>query len=374
MADSRRAASLERRLGGLRALLKQENLDALVVNHSLNRRYLSGIPARDPQPGETPGWLIISQEAAIALITSSNYGEAVSQAPHFDVRSLQAPIYPIVGENAGRLIAGENWHRIGFEGDAMTYNWYRDIKGAMAAGQELISTRGLVEQVRGVKDEYELAVMRKAAQISSAAFNEVMASVGPGITELELAWAIERTAREMGAEGMAFDTIVAAGAGAAIPHHETSDRKIERNEPVLIDMGASVEGYAADMTRTFCFGRADARLREIHQLMEATLAATVDRIEAGVTGEYVCAGWVETLRNSPYHDPKSKGGGHGIGLAVHETPNLGPTHMRLFPGMVFAIEPAVYLSDWGGVRLEDTVLVRAKDGQRLTNATFQLEF
>ena len=367
-------SDLHLRVGRLRQVMQDAELDALIVNHPANRRYLSGIPASDPQLGETPGWLVIGNDNAYALISSSNYAEAREQAPHLQVRELEAPIARIVAQHTAGLINQEKWRRIGFEATAMSFFWYEGVRQALDSGRVLLPQENLVEGLRVVKDEREVKAMSRAGAITAAAFTRAMEKARAGMTELELAWELEKAVRELGGDGLAFETIVAAGAGAAVPHHTPEDRPIAVGESVIIDMGASVDGYASDMTRTICLGQASPKLKAMHQLVEEALAGAVAHARAGATGADSCQGSDQVMSQSPYHDPCEAGIGHSIGLAVHEPPDLKRDQLELKSGMIFAIEPSAYISGWGGVRLEDTVLVTPEGGKRLTPAAFRLEW
>ena len=374
MRDESVQLQMEARIARLRQLLLQQGLDALVVSHPLNRRYLSSIPADDPQPGETPGWLVVGKDRAFALITSSNYDEAKDQASHLEVMRVEAPIAGKVAFETAKLLSGLDYSSIGFEQDALTFRWYDELARSIKAGQQLLPTKNIVETLRQQKDETELALVKRACDITSEAFASVMNSVGPGITERELVWELESAMRKAGAEAIAFDIIVAAGPGGATPHHTPEDRPIQAHEPVIIDMGARVEGYAADMTRTICFGEAPRELKEQYDLVEAALAAAIERGAPGQSGNYVCARTEEIMSASKHHRGFKAGIGHGIGLAVHEPPHLKSDEFILQENMVIAIEPAVYALGWGGIRLEDTVQITPAGGKRLTTASFKLEY
>lgn len=374
MTNESEGLYMQGRVNRLRQIIEGEGLDALVVSHPLNRRYLSSIPADDPQPGETPGWLVIGKDRAFALITSSNYDEAKDQASHLEVIRVEAPIAGKVAFETAKLLSGLEYSAVGFEQDALSFRWYDELAKSIKVGQQLVPTRNIVETLRQQKDDTELALIRRACDITSNAFTSVMGFVGPGITERELVWELESAMRKEGAEAIAFDIIVAAGAGGATPHHTPNDRPIQAHEPVIIDMGARVEGYAADMTRTVCFGEASRELREQYDLVEAALEAAISRGAPGCRGSYVCARTEEIMSASRHHRGFRAGIGHGIGLAVHEPPHLKSDEFILQENMVIAIEPAVYVLGWGGIRLEDTVLITHGGGQRLTKASFKLEY
>lgn len=362
------------RVERLREKMQAVGIDAMVITHPLSRRYMSGIPAGDPQPGETPGWLVITSSSAHGLITSSNFGGAVKQAPHLTVESVEAPIAEkIAGRTAG-LLREQGCRRIGFEKTAITYHWYVQLCEGLGNLGELIPQHNLVESLRQIKDGEELALISKAARITSEAFIQTMDRVGPGITERQLVWELETAMIKMGADRPAFETIVAAGPGAAVPHHHPGDRAINSGEMVIIDMGALYRGYAADMTRTICFGPADEKLRHQYELVKQALDRAVHDSVAGRRGSFVLRHVEEIMSASNLHRGFPAGIGHGIGLAVHEPPHLKADDMLLESDMVIAIEPAVYEDGWGGIRLEDTVRIGSAAAERLTAAPFRLEY
>ncbi|MGI6666535.1 MAG: M24 family metallopeptidase [Bacillota bacterium] len=350
---------LEARVERLRSRMAENGLDALLVTHPADRRYLSGVTAGDSQPGETPGWLLIGLSEGFGFFSSSYYEEARVTASHLEVARVQAPSAGRIAPTAAAVARHRGWKRIGFQEWALNVRWYSEFKDGLDESQTLIPTGDLMNSLRAVKDAFEITYMREAGRIASEAFSEVIAELRPGVTELRLARDLEEAIRGKGALGPSFPTIVAAGEGAAVPHHVPCERPIREGEPVIIDMGALVNGYSSDMTRTICLGQAPKRLSEMYAEVLAGLNEAVRRTYAGNRGSDVGRSGADTM-------------GHGIGLVVHEYPFLSddPT---LEPGMVFAIEPGLYVLGWGGVRLEDTVLVGEAAGERLTTAPFVLE-
>lgn len=350
---------LRTRVERLRKKMAENELDAILVTHPADRRYLSGVPAGDSQPGETPGWLLIGIDQGFGFFSSSYYEEARVTAAHLDVRRIQAPSAGRIAPTAAEVARKAGWKRIGFQEWALNVRWYSEFKDGLSPSQVLVPTGNLIESLRAVKDDLEIRYIREACRIIAEAFAEVISKLRPGTTELRLAKDLEDAMRPKGAEGPGFSTIVAAGEGAAVPHHVPSERPIREGEPVIIDMGALVNGYSADMTRTICLGKAPKRLLDMYSEVLSGLTEAVKRTYAGNRGTDVCRSGADTM-------------GHGIGLVVHEYPYLHEDPI-LEPGMVFAIEPGLYEVGWGGVRLEDTVLVGEKTGERLTTAPFVLE-
>ena len=336
------------RLYKLRIRLQQEEIDAILISQAENRRYLSGFTG-------SAGFLLVSQDKAL-LATDSRYTEqAENQAPDFE-------IFPIFGDMSqwfAELTSLVKRKRIGIETDDISYSTYQRIIGA-AGGKQIIPTEGIVESLRAIKDDEEVRCIRKAAEISDAAFEKVAQALRPGMTEREAAWELEKAMREGGSESVPFDIIVASGPNAAMPHHRPAERVMQKGEPVVIDMGARVNGYASDLSRTICLGdKGDKRFDKIYDLVLGAQLTAIATIEAGMTGELADSLAREVIEQGRYGENFGHGLGHGIGLAPHELPRLGRGSRDILDnGMVFSIEPGIYVNGWGGVRIEDLVTLR----------------
>ena len=227
---------------------------------------------------------------------------------------------------------------------------------------------GVVEELRGVKDEDEIARIRAAVELTDQAFEFVRGILRPGLTEKELAWQIERYLREHGAEGMAFAPAVASGPNSAVPHHEPGDRPIGAGEPIWLDLGARLDGYCADLTRTLCIGDPSERLRETVELVGRALAEAESKLKPGIDGKQADAIARDMFAAEGCGDAFIHSLGHGLGIDIHEAPRLS----RFFEddlkiGAVVTIEPGIYFPGWGGVRIEDTVLM-VEDGIEILTA------
>jgi Xaa-Pro aminopeptidase len=360
------------RLAALRKLLADKNLEALLVAGPENRRYLSGFTARDELLTETSGWLLITGAEAF-LLTDFRYQEwAAKEAPQCEVKVYKESL----GATLAELVRSCGVHRLGFETAYLSYrNYQRLVEKVAESGwqSEWLPQDGLVEELREVKAPAEVAAIRRALELTEKVFVDVAGSLRPGLTERQVAWDIERRLREGGSDGLAFPPIVAAGLNSARPHHHPADSVIQVGEPIIIDMGARIDGYCADLTRTVLIGEAPARFREIYALVrqaqtraEAGLRAGMNSLEAdGLAREMIVqAGYGEAFGHSL---------GHGVGLAVHEAPSLSPHKDRatsLKAGSIATVEPGVYLPGWGGVRLEDMVLIQSDGAEVLTSLGF----
>ncbi|HLG72029.1 MAG TPA: aminopeptidase P family protein [Chloroflexota bacterium] len=341
------------RIRRVRAAVEQKELDGLLVSQPENRRYLSGFSG-------SAGYLLISQTETFLLSDFRYLTQGPQQAPEYEFIMVERG-FPKKG--LAPVLNRFSAKRIGFEAGDMTVSghnaWLEGLKESGLSGVELVATDGLVEELRALKDEDELAIIAEAVRIVDDAFARFREVVKPGMTEREAAWRLEQFVREEGAEALSFPTILASGPNAAKPHHGVSDREIRAGEPIVCDFGAKYEGYCSDITRTICIGQPDGRFDEIYQLvLEAQLTAErqiLPGIEAKQGDQYAR----DVIANAGYGDKFGHGLGHGVGLQVHEAPTMGPSgELELAPAMTVTVEPGVYLPEWGGVRIEDICFVR----------------
>ena len=349
------------RLGKLRSQLVPKGLDAIIISQGENRRYLSGFTG-------SAGFLLISQQRAI-LATDFRYVEqAQSQAPDFEVVQIQGEIakwFP-------RLASEMDAQKLGFEGKDISFSTYKELTKATGEVEKeisLVPTDGLVESLRAVKDKEELKLIEKAAALTDAALEEILPQVKPGISEKELAWEIEIFLRRNGSEPVPFELIVASGPNSALPHARPTDRVIRQGEPVVMDIGAKVEGYTSDITRTICLGEGDSNFHRIYDIVLGAQLTAMTTLQIGMTGEQVDRLGRTVIEQAGYKDAFGHGLGHGVGLATHEEPRLGSNSASILAeGMVFTIEPGIYISGWGGVRIEDMVVMEEGKVRLLTKA------
>ncbi len=349
------------RLGKLRSQLVPKGLDALIISQAENRRYLSGFTG-------SAGFLLISQQRAI-LATDFRYVEqAQAQAPDFEIVKIQGEIakwFP-------RLTSEMDAPKMGFEGKDVPVSTYKELTKAAGEGSKeisLVATDGLVESLRAVKDKEELKLIEKAAALSDAVLAEIVPQVKPGISEKELAWDIESFMRRNGSEPVPFELIVASGPNSALPHARPTDKVILQGEPVVIDIGAKVEGYTSDITRTICLGEGDSKFHRIYDIVLGAQLTAMTTLQPGMTGEQVDRLARTVIEQAGYQDAFGHGLGHGVGLATHEEPRLGSNSTDILAeGMVFTIEPGIYISGWGGVRIEDMAVLEEGKVRLLTKA------
>jgi Xaa-Pro aminopeptidase len=349
------------RLGKLYSQLASKGLDAILVSQGENLRYLSGFTG-------SAGFLLISKQRSI-LATDFRYVEqAQVQAPNFEIVRTEGELskwFP-------RLAAELTTHKLGFEGRAISLSTYKELTDALSntkKGISLVPTDGMVESLRAVKDKEEVKLLEKAAALVDAALEEILPQVKPGISEKELAWEIEGFLRRNGSEPTPFELIVASGPNSAMPHARPTDRAISKGEPVVIDIGAKVEGYSSDITRTICLGECDSNFNRIYDIVLGAQLTAMATLQAGISGEQADRLGRTVIEQAGYKDNFGHGLGHGVGLATHEEPRLGTNSTSILTeGMVFTIEPGIYISGWGGVRIEDMVVLEYGKVRLLTKA------
>ncbi len=351
------------RMDGLIGQLEERELDAMLISAPENRRYLSGFSG-------SAGYLLISKDHAV-LVTDSRYTEqAGSQSPDYRVVQARGSWDWLV-----ELLKETGIRRLGFESQDMTVATYDNLidtlkKDDALRDASLIAASGMAETQRTIKDAEELAKLQKAIDASDAAMEKVCPEIREGMTEREVAWRMEMAMRDFGADGLSFGTIVASGPNGAMAHHQPSDRPIGRGEPIVIDMGARVDGYCSDITRTVVVGEPDDTFRKIYDIVLGAQLTAINTVRTGMTGEE-CDGLARTvIAEAGYGDNFGHSLGHGVGLAVHENPRVSPKSPDLLnPDTVFTVEPGIYLTGWGGVRIEDIVILGQDGATPLSKAS-----
>jgi len=347
------------RLTKLRHKLADMQLDAILITDPANRRYLSGFTG-------SAGVLIISQDRAM-LATDFRYYEQVGrQSPQFELVKIKSKFSALLPD----LINELGICHLGFESKNLTVDMHNDLADALPDGVGFVATSEVVQELRVVKDEGELAALQRAIALADAAYAHIADFMQPGMTEQRVAWELESFMRTHGAEKVAFDIIVAAGPNGAMPHARASDHIIQAGEPVVMDLGAVVDGYCSDLTRTVALGEANGRYQEVYEVVLQAQQAAIRGIRPGMTGQEADAIAREILSQAGYGEAFGHGLGHGVGLVVHEKPGVGRLSDKdvLRPGMVFSVEPGVYLPGEFGVRIEDLVVLREHGPQVLSQA------
>ena len=339
--------------------LKRRQLDCLLVAHPANCYYLTGFT------GDS-GMLVVTQDAT-TLITDGRFTtQAREETSGIHVELQKGSLYPSAGEwlSQGKL------RRAGFDPSQWTVAQCKAVKKAAGGPKcRMIEAAGIVERLRMKKDAQELAAMRKAAILAGEVLESVLQLVRPGVREAEIAAEIEYRMKRKGASGTSFESIVASGKRAALPHARPTSKRLRKNELVVLDLGAILGHYCSDITRTVYLGRAPERIRRWYKAVQTAQEAAVSAVQAGATCAEVDAAARDVLKSNSLDSYFVHGTGHGLGLEVHEDPRVARGQaVRLEPGNVITIEPGVYVEDVGGIRIEDDVAVRSQGNEVLTRA------
>jgi Xaa-Pro aminopeptidase len=363
-----RAERIER----LRAKLDEQGLEGLFVSapaedihHTIgaNRRYLSGFSG-------SMGHLLITRGAAFIAVDFRYFEQAERESPEFTLFQANGGMKTWFPKLVAEAHLGGK--KLGFESGGITYAMFAALREALNEAPEsdrpqFVPVEGAVESLRAVKEPEELEALQRAVDLGDAAFEDVAARIEPGWTEKQVAWEIEMYAREHGAEGLSFPTIVAAGPWGAMPHAQPRDQVIREGDGVVIDMGVNLDGYMSDLTRTVVVGKADDKFKKIYDIVLAAQLTAEELVRAGMTGGDAHMLAHKVIEEAGYGESFGHGLGHGVGLQVHESPRVGQTSNDVLEdGMVITVEPGIYLPGWGGIRIEDMGYL--KDG-RFVNFT-----
>ncbi len=348
---------MNKRVEALLASMKQAGLTHMLIQKPKNMRYLTGYT------GE--GCLLVS-DAGVTILTDFRYVEQASiQAPGLKVIQYDSA-HPRLGE-IRQALTSAGARKLAVEEDAVTVEAYREMLRALS-GIELTAAGGQVERLRIVKDEDEIECIAKACQISCQAFEKMLGVMKAGMTEREIQLELDYTMLRLGAEGMAFDTIAAAGVNGSLPHAIPSDHVVKEGELLTLDFGALYGGYCADMTRTVAFGRVSDELQKIYDTVLEAQLTSLDMVGPGVVCSAVdrCA---RDIIDKVYPGAFGHSLGHGVGLDIHEQPGLNTRDQRtLTPGHIVTVEPGVYIPGVGGCRIEDTVAITETGYRNLVSA------
>ena len=350
------------RLRRLRDALPDNDVDAVLISSAENRRYTSGFAG-------SAGYLLISEDVAV-LATDFRYVEqAGRQSPDFCVVRISSGL-----DWFTELAAEHGLKRVGFESRDVTYSLHAALRDAIDEMEqpdrpEMVPTEGVVERLRAVKEPAELDLITRAVDLADQAFDSVAPGIVPGMSESQVAWDLERSMREAGADDVSFDIIVGSGPNGALPHHRAGERIIEDGDPIVIDMGASYEGYCSDLSRTIFVGKPDDTFREVYDTVLRAQLKAEEMASCGMTGGELDEVARTLIADAGHGDEFGHSLGHGVGLAVHELPTVGPRgEDPIEDGMVFTVEPGIYVSGWGGVRIEDMVVLENGRARVLSKA------
>jgi len=350
---------MNQRIRNILAKLKEKNLDCLLVSSEANISYLAKFRSRD-------SYLLVSKKGNI-YFTDCRY----TQEAKFNLKGA-AEIKKINGSSMA-LIA-DTCHslrveKIGIEEEHFSFAAYKKLRRCLKSKGNLVSASGAIEELRQIKDNEEIKKIREAIRITRSALKFIKSFIKAGRKEIEVAAELERFIRYQGASSAAFDIIVASGPNSSLPHHITGERKLMKNEPVLVDIGVDYFGYKSDLTRVFFLGKINILAQEVGEILLEAQARAIKRIKPGVCAKEIDAASRDYIIQQGYGEYFGHALGHGIGLEVHEAPRIsGKERVSLASGMVFTIEPAIYLPGKFGIRLEDNILVTKKGCEVLSGA------
>jgi Xaa-Pro aminopeptidase len=335
--------------------------DAALITSGPNVRYLTGLDSSNAA-------LLLPASGAGILATDSRYELAARR----DCPDLELIVERFIEPRLAAEMSSRALHTMAFEAHEMTVERHAELE-AKAGGVKIIPFGRKIEELRTVKDPSELELLATACRISMQAIADVFAQISPGVTERQLAAALDRRMVDLGADGLAFETIVASGPNGAFPHHVPADRPLRRGDLITMDFGAQYGGYNADMTRTVALGEPAGWQREIYELVAAAQRAGIEAARPGADVTDVDAAARDLIRDAGHGDHFGHGLGHGIGLEVHEAPTIGYGRTgKLASWVPVTVEPGVYLPGRGGVRIEDVLVVRADGPGLLTTTTREL--
>jgi Xaa-Pro aminopeptidase len=357
------------RLNHLRALLVDLDLDAAVISRAANMRYFSGftLARGDDATSGYSGTLFVTAGEQLILADSRYVEQAQDEAPAWRLHRTSGSF----GEELSDLLADYDVLHCGMEAGAITHAAWSQV-AQLAPGSELHMIDEELAVLRIIKTEREIEAIERACALGDRCFKHLLDILRPGMSEGELAWELESFLRANGSEGLAFEPIVLAGARASMPHGRPSETRIETGNVLLLDFGCQIDGYRSDMTRTVFIGEPDDDLRDLYTIVLRAQQAAIDVLQPGVTGVAADAVAREVIVEAGHGDAFGHGLGHGIGLETHEAPILRHYAEPLQAGMVFSLEPGIYLPRRAGIRIEDIVALEQSGPRLLTRSPREL--
>tara|TARA_B100000941_G_scaffold290582_1_gene273679 strand:+ start:485 stop:1552 length:1068 start_codon:yes stop_codon:yes gene_type:complete len=345
------------RINSLRKALSKTDIDTAFISSKDNIRYYSGFTG-------TLAFLLITESKSIIITDSRYIVRAQEECPDYEIYQLKSGDNWI--ENSTNQIKSKV---IGFEGNFVSFNMMNQLKER--SNNNLI-WKDFSEQIskeRVIKSQSEVEKIEEAISISDGAFNTVSKKIKEGMTEKEIAWEIEKEMRILGAESISFDTIVASGINGAKPHHSPTNKNISNGEAITIDMGAKCNGYCSDLTRTIFIGEPDDKFKKIYSIVLRSQLISIEAAKEGMTGEEIDKISRDIISDEGFGENFGHSLGHGVGLEIHENPGVGPkSKNEILSGMVYTIEPGIYIDGWGGIRIEDMVLMTDNGNRLLSHA------
>ncbi len=354
-----------RRVEQIREQLSRLGIDGFLVLIEENRRYLTGFTGEDGQFNESAGIILITRDRTL-LATDSRYDLQAKGETH-GVEIVKYPKGWAV--DLPDIVRDMNIRTLGFESARMSVLQHNKLVEGFKrhlSGVDMRPMDNIVEPLREKKDDHEVAITRRAVAAAESAFEHLLPRIKPGARESELAWALEEELRRAGAEGPSFPIIVASGPNSALPHATPGHREITGGEPILFDWGARIDGYCSDISRTVFIGPPNETFNRVFTVVRDAQRKAIDAVRPGASGRDLDAVARSHIDSTEFADRFGHSLGHGTGLAIHEGPKLSPiSNCILAAGMIVTVEPGIYIPGWGGVRLENQILVTESDAEIL---------
>ncbi len=356
----------KKRVELVRLKMEERGLPALLVSHLPNIFYLTGFTG-------SSAWLLLTGKHSVLFTDFRYFAQAEEQAPFCEIARLELSPAPALFHQIKNILKDKGLSSLAVEETYLTLQEFNKLKEHGETTLTLIPCSGVVEDIRVKKDKEEIECIATAARLADAALKETLPLLKPGVSEREIAAELEYRLRRAGAAGIAFSTIVASGPRSALPHGLADTRKISEQELIMIDFGAVWEGYCSDMTRTFVLGEPTPQQEKIHRVVCQAREIALQAIKPGEQVKAVDAAVRRYFAEEGFGHAFGHGLGHGVGIEVHERPTLSPKGTELLAeGMVFTVEPGLYLAGQGGVRIEDLVVLQSQGPRLLTSSSREL--
>ncbi len=340
--------------------MERQDLDGILLVGDANRNYLSGFTGDE-------SFSIIGLEKAIFITDSRFTEQAKEQVIGYEVREYKGKIEKFMS----KIVKELNIKKLGFEEDIVTFKNYVTYKDSFSC--ELVPIKGIIEDIRIIKDEEEIVCIKKAAEIADRAFAKILQFVKPGMTEKEVGVELEYWLKKFGASGLSFPSIVASGERSSLPHGQPTDKVIKMGDFLTLDFGCVYNGYCSDMTRTIVMGNATDKMTEIYNVVLEAQETAIKAFKPGSTGAEVDKVARDYIKEKGYGKYFGHGLGHGVGREIHELPGISPNgDIILKPGMIVTNEPGIYIPDFGGVRIEDLILITENGCEVISKTTKKL--
>ncbi|MGG7164008.1 M24 family metallopeptidase [Clostridium ihumii] len=338
-----------KRIETLRKVMAERGLDAVLLQGDVNRNYMSGFKGDE-------SYSIITMDKAIFITDSRFTEQATQEVKDYEVREYQRPFEAFLD----KIVKEFNIKKLGFEENVLTYELYNSYKEVVSC--ELIPLNGVLETLREIKCEKEIEIMRKAQNIADKGFEHILKFIKPGMTEREIGLELEFYMRKLGATGLSFPSIVASGVRSSLPHGMATEKVVENGDFLTLDFGVVYDGYCSDMTRTIVIGEPNEKMKEIYNVVLKAQEAALKAVKPGISCYDLDKIARDIITEAGYGEYFGHGLGHGVGRVVHELPMVNFRSKEILkPGMVITDEPGIYIPNFGGVRIEDIILV-TEDG------------